>query len=36
MKVYAKAIMYIALTAVGFLATALTDNALTIKESRTS
>ena len=32
MKVYAKAIMYIALTAVGFLATALTDNTMSIKE----
>jgi hypothetical protein len=32
MKVYAKAIMYIALTAVGFLATALTDNTLSTEE----
>jgi hypothetical protein len=32
MNVYAKALMYIALTAVGFLATALTDNALSTEE----
>ena len=32
MKVYAKALMYIGLTAVGFLATALTDNTLSMEE----
>ena len=32
MKVYAKALIYIALTAVGFLATALADSALSTEE----